>query len=59
MYLKISVYHLTALSVSGEPSATVLPSASNSLPPKAHNTGKLVDLPSPGAWPSVMPIGLP
>src|SRR5438552_4103660 len=59
MYLYISAYHLTALSVSGELSATVLPSASNSLPPNAHSTGKLVDLPSPGAWPSDMPIGLP
>src|SRR2546423_5943846 len=59
MYLYISTYHLTALSVSGELSATVLPSASNSLPPNAHSTGKLVDLPSPGAWPSDMPIGLP
>src|SRR5712691_243536 len=59
MYLYISTYHLTALSVSGELSATVLPSASNSLPPNAHRTGKLVDLPSPGACPSDMPMGLP
>src|SRR2546430_16948199 len=59
MYLYISTYHLTALSVSGELSATVLPSASNSLPPNAQSTGQLVDLPSPGACPSDVQIGLP
>src|SRR6266498_3073485 len=59
MNLNICMYHWTALSVSGEFSATVLPSASNSLPPNAQSTGKLVDLPSPGAWPRLMPTGLP
>src|SRR6059036_853759 len=57
--LYIATRNLTDSTLSLELMATVLPSASTSLPPHDHRYGYVKVGASPNVWPSVCPIGNP